>query len=352
MNKTSWRLEDLKKIPKNGCRVFSTFACGGGSTMGYKLSGFNVIGANDIDPEMANVYKTNHKPNQYYLMPINQFIKDIQKNGVPENLKNLDILDGSPPCSSFSTAGNREKDWGKNKKFREGQASQILNDLFFDYIELVNILKPKTFIAENVTGIIKGKAKGYAKEIVNQLKELGYLVQVLKINATSCGVAQSRERIFFIGSLQKTKRLNFSPKCKVKNFIDVCSDLELENIDKKAAMLNSKTKEFFLWQRTKPGYSLSTVHPTKMFFSHHRLRKDKPSPTIVASGGILHYQEPRRLTWLETLRLGSFPDDYNLCEPNRKKWNQKATYLVGMSVPPFMIRDLSAAIYNQWLNDF
>ena len=319
--------------------------------MGYKLSGFDVVGANDIDSEMANVYKTNHKPNQYYLMPINQFIKDIQKKRIPENLKNIDILDGSPPCSSFSSAGNREKDWGKNKKFREGQATQILDNLFFDYIELVNILKPKTFIAENVTGIVKGKAKGYAKEIVNQLKNLGYFVQVLKINATSCGVAQNRERIFFIGSLQKTKRLNFSPKCKVKTFTDVCSNLEFENIDVKAAMINRKTKEFFLWQKTNPGYSFSTAHPTEMYFSHAKLKKNKPIPTLTATGGLYHYQTPRRLIWSETLRLGSFPDDYNLCEPNREKWNKKATYLVGMSVPPFVIRDLSAAVYTQWLNN-
>ena len=92
MTENSWTLKDLKKIPKNGCRVFSTFACGGGSTMGYKLSGFDVVGANDIDSEMANVYKTNHKPNQYYLMPINQFIKDIQKKRIPENLKMLIFL--------------------------------------------------------------------------------------------------------------------------------------------------------------------------------------------------------------------------------------------------------------------
>jgi DNA (cytosine-5)-methyltransferase 1 len=51
----------------------------------------------------------------------------------------LDILDGSPPCSSFSMAGNREKDWGKEKKFREGQAEQVLDNLFFDFIDLQKI---------------------------------------------------------------------------------------------------------------------------------------------------------------------------------------------------------------------
>ena len=68
----------------------------------------------------------------------------------PEELYHLDILDGSPPCSTFSMAGQREENWGKNKKFREGQASQILDDLFFEFIDLAAILKPKIVIAENV----------------------------------------------------------------------------------------------------------------------------------------------------------------------------------------------------------
>jgi DNA (cytosine-5)-methyltransferase 1 len=145
-----WKITDLEKVKKNGFNVFSCFACGGGSSFGYKMSGFNVIGCNEIDPEMINIYKKNHNPKYAFLESIETF---KLRDDLPEELYNLDILDGSPPCSSFSMAGSREKAWGKKKKFREGQAEQVLDDLFFHYIELAQKLQPKIVVAENVKGM-------------------------------------------------------------------------------------------------------------------------------------------------------------------------------------------------------
>jgi len=170
-----WNLSDLDKVKKNGLKVFSCFARGGGSTMGYKLAGFDVIGANDIDPEMAWHYKTNHNPKHYFLEDIRKF---RQRNDLPKELYELDILDGSPPCSSFSMAGKREKDWGKKKQFREGQSEQVLDDLFFDFIELARKLQPKIVIAENVKGMLHGNAKGYVKQIIGLFAVAGYDVQL------------------------------------------------------------------------------------------------------------------------------------------------------------------------------
>ena len=103
-----WTMKDDYPTEKNGLKVFSCFACGGGSTMGYKLAGFDVIGCNEIDPKMNKVYVANHNPKFNYLEGIQTF---KLRDDLPEELYNLDILDGSPPCSSFSMAGNREKDW-------------------------------------------------------------------------------------------------------------------------------------------------------------------------------------------------------------------------------------------------
>lgn len=111
-----WTLNDAVFTKDKG-KVFSCFACGGGSTMGYKLAGFDVLGCNEIDPKMIEVYKANHNPKYAYLEPIQTF---KLREDLPQELYELDILDGSPPCSSFSMAGNREKDWGKEKVFREG----------------------------------------------------------------------------------------------------------------------------------------------------------------------------------------------------------------------------------------
>ena len=131
-----WTLADANFTKDKG-KVFSCFACGGGSTMGYKLAGFDVLGCNEIDPKMIEAYKTNHKPKYAFLEPIQEF---KLRDDLPEELYNLDILDGSPPCSSFSMAGNREEDWGKEKKFREGQAEQVLDTCF-----LTSLTLPKNF---------------------------------------------------------------------------------------------------------------------------------------------------------------------------------------------------------------
>ena len=99
--------------------------------MGYKLAGFDVIGCNEIDARIIKLYQTNNNPKYCYNEPIQTF---KARTDLPPELFNLDILDGSPPCSTFSMAGSREDAWGKMKHFREGQAEQVLDTLFFDFI--------------------------------------------------------------------------------------------------------------------------------------------------------------------------------------------------------------------------
>ena len=156
-----WTLQNAE-FTKNKGKVFSCFACGGGSTMGYKLSGFDVLGCNEIDVKMITAYKKNHNPKFAFCEPIQTF---KLREDLPPELFELDILDGSPPCSSFSMSGNRGADWGTEKQFREGQAKQILDTLFFDFIDLAKKLQPKVVVAENVEGLLMGDAKQYVRQI-------------------------------------------------------------------------------------------------------------------------------------------------------------------------------------------
>lgn len=143
--------------------------------MGYKLAGYTVVGNCEIDEDMEVIYKKNHHPKHTYLMDI----RDFNRLGTyPDELKDLDILDGSPPCSVFSDAGAREKGWGTEKTFREGQKKQRLDDLFLHFIHTAEILKPKVIIAENVKGLVAGNAKGYVNEIIKAFKSAGYSVQI------------------------------------------------------------------------------------------------------------------------------------------------------------------------------
>jgi DNA (cytosine-5)-methyltransferase 1 len=183
-----WSLEDAVFTKDKG-KVFSCFACGGGSTMGYKIAGYDVIGCNEIDPRMMKCYETNHHPQYSYLEDIRDLVK---RNNLPEELYNLDILDGSPPCSTFSMSGLREDAWGKEKKFKEGQKTQVLDTLFFDFIALAKRLKPKVVIAENVKGLLLGNAIDYVRRIYKGFEEAGYYCQHFLLDASKMGVPQKK----------------------------------------------------------------------------------------------------------------------------------------------------------------
>lgn len=181
--------------PKTKARFFRALLVGGGSSMGYKLAGFDVIGCNEIDHRMMFTYCKNHNPRFPFLEPIQTF-KD--KQDLPPELFNLDILDGSPPCSTFSMAGSREEAWGKMKKFREGQAEQVLDTLFFDFIQLAKRLQPKVVVAENVKGLLLGSAKEYMTNIYRGFDDAGYYVNHYLLDAQTMGVPQRRQRVFFV----------------------------------------------------------------------------------------------------------------------------------------------------------
>lgn len=169
----------------------------GGSSMGYKLAGCEVLGCCEIDPRMNRVYVKNHHPKYNFLEDIRDFNK---RTNLPDELYCLDILDGSPPCSTFSMAGQREDAWGKQKKFREGQKEQTLDDLLFVFIDTVAKLKPKVAIMENVEGLTLGNAWKYVQNIYKKFNQIGYRVKHWLLKGEEMGVPQTRHRVFFIAT--------------------------------------------------------------------------------------------------------------------------------------------------------
>lgn len=345
----AWRLEDLNAgklgYPKNGLKVFSCFHCGGGSSMGYKLAGYDVIGGVEIDPQMMKLYHRNvltGDKSLSFLMGVQDFVRCEMEN-LPAAMYELDVLDGSPPCSSFSMAGSREKAWGKKKKFREGQADQVLDDLFFHYIDIAKRLRPKVVIAENVKGLIQGNARGYVKMIFQAFREAGYDCQLFLLNASRMGVPQARERTFFVA-----RRLDLAlPKVK---FL-----FEQEPIGAAEAMGGLSSKDvadalpltkmaLHLWKRTTPGEGLSSAHLKGSWYAHRRPHPLLPSPTIIAVTPTYHWQEPRLLSPREVVRIQTFPEDYDFCELG-------AQYVCGMSVPPLMMQRVADAVAAQILSN-
>jgi DNA (cytosine-5)-methyltransferase 1 len=336
-----WEYKEIEDVPKNGLNVFSCFHCAGGSTMGYKLAGFNVLGGVEIDPEIMKIYKENHNPKYSFLMGVQDF-KNIPNEKLPHELFDLDVLDGSPPCSSFSMAGSREDAWGDEKKFREGQAHQVLDDLFFHYIQIADKLRPKVVVAENVKGLIAGNAKGYVKEIFKAFSDIGYDCQLFLLNASFMGVPQRRERTFFIANrIGKQINLSFNePTVSVKEAFSKI-DYEKEEIPK-----NRKDHDAYkYWKISTPGESFAKYHPKKHLFTSFKIAYNNPASTLLGNAHtIWHFKEPRGLSSSEFFAIQSFPKGFKV------KNHKEAGYICGMSVPPFMMQRIANQIAIQFFN--
>lgn len=347
-----WTL-DGAGFTKDKGKVFSTFACGGGSTMGYKLAGFDVIGCNEIDPRMNKVYVQNHHPRYNYLMDIRELVVKAASHELPDELYQLDVLDGSPPCSSFSMVGARERDWGKEKHFREGQSSQVLDTLFFDFIDLAKSLQPKVVVAENVKGILVGEAMKYCQRIVRELDEAGYYTQHFLLDAQKMGVPQRRERTFFV-SLRKDLS---GPFMDSSSLFSETTNLTLdfnEDVIPFGDIQDGKGREAqgkmrILWEGRRRGDSnLGDVHERlygkNTFFSDRFVYSDDVCGTLTAKeDGLILFDYPTMLSRDECCQASSFPMDYDFL-------GEKPSYICGMSVPPVMMANVASEIYDQWLS--
>ena len=203
-------MEQIRAVPWNGYKVVSTFSGCGGSCLGFEMAGYRVLWASEFIPAAQETYRANH-PN------VLLDTRDIRKVTAQDILAaiglvegEIDVLEGSPPCASFSTAGKREKGWGKVKNYSD--TKQRVDDLFFEYARLLKGLQPKVFVAENVSGLVKGTAKGYFLEILQALKKCGYRVQAKLLDAQWLGVPQMRQRIIFIGVREDLRREPVFPK--------------------------------------------------------------------------------------------------------------------------------------------
>ena len=325
---TDWKWTMAEDYPKekNGLKVFSCFACGGGSTMGYKLAGCDVIGCCEIDPKMNEVYIKNHHPKHNFLMDIRDFNK---LDNLPDELYNLDILDGSPPCTTFSMAGDRENSWGKKKKFREGQAEQTLDDLSFVFIETVAKLKPKCVIMENVEGLIKGEAWSYVQKIYKQLHDIGYQVKHWLLKGENMGVPQTRHRVFFIAAMNDSaydlESLDMSFNYEPIIYGEIKSGEERISNGK----INSVIKQ--MQSGEKFCDTMKRIYGKSSGFSRVVIGCDDIFPTQTAGHADVWLKNGNRPSFTDVIHAQTFPEDYDFA-------GQPIEYVCGMSVPPIMIK--------------
>lgn len=332
-NDWKWTFADYPK-KKNGLKVFSCFACGGGSTMGYKLAGCDVLGCCEIDKKMNEIYIKNHNPKYNFLMDIREFNK-LPNDKIPTDLFNLDILDGSPPCTTFSMAGEREESWGKKKKFREGQAEQTLDDLSFVFIDTVKKLKPKTVIMENVEGILLGEAWSYTQKIYKQFADIGYKVKHYLCKGEQMGIPQTRHRVFFI-AVRNDIDFDFYDLNMAFNYEPIVyGDIKAGEGDK----LNKDSVMFNLLLKAKEsdkrlGDTLVRLGEKEKSFNERICWEHNVMQTVASGGGMYRGTDKTRVSCEDIINAQTFPQDYDFI--NRTRHNVQ--YICGMSVPPVMTK--------------
>ena len=339
---TDWKWTMANDYPKekNGLKVFSCFACGGGSTMGYKLAGCDVIGCCEIDPKMNKVYVENHKPKYNFLMDIREFNK---KKDLPEELYNLDILDGSPPCTTFSMAGEREESWGKKKKFREGQAEQTLDDLSFIFIDTVAKLRPKVMIMENVEGLIKGEAWSYVQKIYKQLSDIGYKCKHWLLKGENMGVPQKRHRVFFVATRLDfdLDKLDMSFNYEPITYREVKCGKHKELFTERARIAKQSIKgEKSLCE------TILRIKGKETYFSEKIIYENEVCNTVTSGGNEIWIENTgTHLNQEEIVNIQTFPQDYDFL-------SEKVKYICGMSVPPIMVKRIVNRLIESGLFDY
>jgi DNA (cytosine-5)-methyltransferase 1 len=324
--------------------VVSFFAGGGGSSTGYRMAGGKVLAVNEFIPEAIKTYKANWPST--IIFPGD--IRKLNGNEILEAIKKkpgeLDILDGSPPCSAFSTAGSREKGWGKTKSYSDASQANV-EDLFFDYIRMVREIRPKIFIAENVSGLAKGIAKGYLNEILRELKASGYEVSCKVLDAQWLGVPQSRTRTIFIGirsDLYKSEylgRLHPKPLQERVKLEDAFYGLSLTDDEKRETDIS----KYAVYREL---LKLSRGEQSEKYFQLVKADPNSVSGCVTASSGNLgiacvKHWENRAFTVAEVKRIMSIPDDYILTG----NYSQKVERL-GRMVAPFMMRAVAKNILD------
>ena len=369
MKYQKYNLQDVYNAEaQNKFNVISTFAGGGGSSTGYRLAGGKILAINEFVEEARNTYAENYPSTP--ILPDD--IKELTGQDLLDvaNIKagEVDILDGSPPCSAFSVAGamvqgNHKKGFGKTKKYSDGKKIENIEDLFFEFLRVAEDIKPKVIVAENVAGLMMGEAKQYYYKITNEFEKIGYDVSSMVLDSSDYGVPQTRKRVIFIAvreDVTEAVGLTFM------NIAGIFPDKFSEPItcgDAFSDLVYDEEEVKMLTEKFSKGSHFKTAskmpldppkvltgcdyHPKGHHFNMKRISRHKPAPTITASGGCIHWSEMRKLTLNESQRAMSLPDDFKLTG----KWEQRSERM-GRMVPPLMMKAIADSVYENVLKPY
>lgn len=340
------------------------FAGVGGLSLGFEMAGVKILMANEYDESVAASYVKN-RPNN------NMIVEDITKLDIKATFKRMknsvDIIIGGPPCQGFSQKGQRN------------MTNDSRNFLFKYYFNVVDFIRPKYFVMENVPNILTADHEYFKKKILDVSAKIGYTLNCDVLNAADFGIPQNRRRAFIIGKYGKEKVSFPIKKNKKITAWEAISDL---------AFLNSGEGEFEQKYRFEPQskYQKAMRKNSKKLFNHvatshsdaaikrmsmipigggrenlpleeltksiysgtwGRIIKNDLAVTITtrfdtpSSGRFIHPFLNRAITVREAARIQSFPDNFIFYGNKTSQMKQ-----VGNAVPPLLAKIIAETIIN------
>ena len=341
----------------NKYTVVDLFAGVGGLSYGFSHNkNFQVVLANECEKDIAKAYSLNY-PDVYML---NADIKEIDENFIKKLLPfQIDVIIGGPPCQSYSTLGKRKND---AKAY-----------LFEEYCRILEILKPKIFIFENVMGLLSMKGGKLYEEIKKSFEAIGYFLQEKVLNAVDYGVPEIRERVILVGtkeyndfeypkpthgvgeglkpyvtienalsdlpvleSGQEKKEYSNQPMNDFQEFVHDCEKLE-DNISPKNGEVLIKIMRALPDGGSKKDLPEELRPKSGFGNTYAKMWWKKPAPTITrnfacpSSSRCIHPRDSRALSTREGARLQSFPDSYKFYGSTTMK-----NLEIGNAVPPLL----------------
>lgn len=318
----------------------SLFAGGGGLDLGLAMAGFEIKFSTDIESAHCETITHNFPDTATVVIDANELSSDSIRK-LP-GISRFDLVAGGPPCQSFSILGQRNS-------FKDPRGK-----LVYEYVRVVNELKPKVFLFENVPGLLNlNKGKDW-KELLEYFEsETGYKIFQDILNTADFGIPQVRKRVFVVGfrsgkaEFSFPKQTHTDPEAqgslfnlKLPNWLP--AKFALENVDglpnHRIRPHGKRVRERY--RRLSPGARDKVDHTD-------RIDPERPSGTVLvgskAGGGrpFIHPFEPRHLTVREAARLQSFPDWYVF--QGTDTWQYRA---VGNAVPPLLAKFIGEEIHK------
>lgn len=349
--------------------VIDLFAGVGGLSLGFEKQGFNVLMANEYDESIADAYSKNHKGTK-------MIVGDITSLDLKETFGSyagkVDVVIGGPPCQGFSQKGQR-------KTIHDER-----NFLFKYYVAVVELVKPRYFVMENVPNLLTAEKGYFFREIEELFNKMGYSLEHGVLNAADYGVPQNRRRAIIIGKLNGNAPKLPAPQNKKVTIWDAISDLaflesgegtetqEYKNVPETEYQKKLRGNSTVLYNHIATKHSpvalerlamippnagkevLPEEHITKSIYSGTwtRMRKDEISVTITtrfdtpSSGKFTHPYLDRAITVREAARIQSFPDDFQFTGNKGSQMKQ-----VGNAVPPLLAAAIASVIMNDIKED-